>query len=377
MPIDEVTDTPEVTEEPGKIDFGKIFSSFVEAARREWKHDRSTTLGASEAFYCMRRLWLDKKGAEAGYVADIPDEDDDGGWGAAHRGNTIEKHFLVPAIAAHLPVGVDLHCSDDDQLTLVDGKNSATPDGVLANVPRDALSKYGISDLGEDNAVVLIEFKSIDPRVSLRNPKHNHVLQLQIQLALAQKNMDRLGISKPPKYGIILYVDASFFDRFKVFVVEYDPAVYKVAQERAATVFEADSPVELVPEGMIDDSCRFCKWVVECAKMRMDAIPDIVKSKEVPAPSIEDFEKLALEYDLAKEREATAEQEKKEIGLRIKNLMSGIEKRSAATDYASVSWVVMPGKKTTDTKAMIEAGVDLEPFQKVSPSYDVLRVTIK
>jgi hypothetical protein len=78
------------------LQFSKMFQAFSDANEKEWKYDRNASLGASEAFACLRKAFFKKFGYEADdeYVAD---------WGAAKRGDLIENYFAVPAVQAILP----------------------------------------------------------------------------------------------------------------------------------------------------------------------------------------------------------------------------------------------------------------------------------
>ena len=89
-------------------------------------HDRSTTLGASEVFHCLRQSVYKKSG-----IPQDPEHVDN--VGAMERGNLIEQHWIVPALLGNLPDTVKLLWAGDDQRTLVEDRISATPDGLLIN----------------------------------------------------------------------------------------------------------------------------------------------------------------------------------------------------------------------------------------------------
>jgi len=96
---------------------------YVESQKKEWKHDRRQSVGASEIGQCSRKIWCIKyEDMESGVPRD-PDTKDS--WGARERGNLIEKHLLVPAMRAkynHLAMYMG-----EEQRTFHDGYLSATP----------------------------------------------------------------------------------------------------------------------------------------------------------------------------------------------------------------------------------------------------------
>ena len=97
---------------------------YVESQKKEWKHDRRQSVGASEIGQCSRKIWCIKyEDMETGVPRD-PDKVLDS-WGARERGNLIEKHLLVPAMRAkynHLAMYMG-----EEQRTFHDGYLSATP----------------------------------------------------------------------------------------------------------------------------------------------------------------------------------------------------------------------------------------------------------
>jgi hypothetical protein len=78
------------------LQFSKMFEAFSEANEKEWKYDRNASLGASEAFACIRKAFFKKFGYEQ-------DDEYEADWGAAKRGDIIENYFAVPAVQAILP----------------------------------------------------------------------------------------------------------------------------------------------------------------------------------------------------------------------------------------------------------------------------------
>jgi len=104
----------------------------------------------------------------------------------------IEDHFLVPALRKSY--GNKFQRAGEQQKTLTSGFLSATTDGILVGMPDDCLAHLGIPDIGGDRSLV-IEFKSIDPRVELTAPKPAHGYQCQVQLGLVHELTRRTGLN--------------------------------------------------------------------------------------------------------------------------------------------------------------------------------------
>lgn len=83
------------------IDFKNMFQAFSDSNEKEWKYDRNASVGASEAFGCIRKAHFKKFQYE-------PDDGHEADWGAAKRGDIIENYFAVPAVKAVLPEGAEL-----------------------------------------------------------------------------------------------------------------------------------------------------------------------------------------------------------------------------------------------------------------------------
>ncbi|MEI6986543.1 MAG: hypothetical protein WCK65_10470 [Rhodospirillaceae bacterium] len=163
------------------------------------------------------------------------------------------------AIRARKPNGVELLFAGREQKTLIDGYLSATSDGLLVGVAADCLSHHGIPDLGSDTLVV--ECKSIDPRVSLKEAKGEHSGQTQVQMGLISHCTPHR-----PNFALISYADASFLDTITEFVVAFDPAVYAAAKDRARLIMLTEDPSKRLAEGKIagGDECKYCSFKSGC-----------------------------------------------------------------------------------------------------------------
>jgi hypothetical protein len=348
------------------LDFGAIFAEFVEATKKDWGTSREWTVGASEVFDCERKVWFAKKGFGAGYSKD---EDGDN-WGAATRGNIMETHYIVPAILNHLPDGAKLLFAGEEQASLKLGPNSATPDGLITGLKRDALKDYGVPDLGSDDACVVIEFKTIDPRVSLRDAREKNIGQAQVQMGMFRELTEY-----KPDYAIVLYVDASFFDKIKVFAFKFEPYIWEVAKKRAAHIFKADKAEEMTPEGMIDKkSCEHCEWSQACLTLILGSIPEKDKDKKLPPEQEEIMIGLINNfYDISQEHKVLAaalERSKMDV----REFLVDVGKRGVKTKGGTVSWYTM-SRSGLDKRAMEEDGIDLERYKTMGSPFEVLRIT--
>lgn len=113
------------------LNIDEMFENYMKSNHKTWAHDRSKSVGASEVFSCIRQNWFKKRGKEFGIG---PDDEYIERWGATERGNIIENHYVVPALTTQLPSGVNLLYAGGDQITLINGRTSATPDLSLIHI---------------------------------------------------------------------------------------------------------------------------------------------------------------------------------------------------------------------------------------------------
>jgi hypothetical protein len=342
------------------LQFSKMFEAFSEANEKEWKYDRNASLGASEAFDCIRKAFFKKFQYE-------PDDGYEADWGAAKRGDIIENYFAVPALTAILPKGATLLYAGEEQETLRKGRLSATPDGLMIGLARDALAELGIDDIitGE----VLAEFKSFDPRANPTEPKPIHFGQVQVQFGLVHELTEYR-----PEYAIIIYMNASFLSDIRVFVIKRDPEIYEAAVQRAKLVFRNEDPSHLQAEGKLSGSCKMCEFTQECAIAQGEATPKSKKKIENP----EVLDRLDL---LTKRRTELAELEKDTkkdkaiVEEEIKEILRTNDTKSVGEDTFSISLAWCSGKKSLDQLSMAADGIDIEKYQKEGNGYE--RLTVK
>ena len=200
-------------------------------------------------------------------------------WGFLERGHNVE--YWLSNLINGLNKNYAFNCSfwywGDNQVTLVDGKLSATSDGLLSlNRSYSTSAKhFGESETGTtddpDDDEVAIEIKSIDPRSNLSEPKEDHVVQVQVQMDLYHKKTDHR-----PDRGWIIYVNASDYQDITMFEIRYDPTVADAVRGRVAKIFSnLDNPKKLLAEGKYTGECDYCKtkgFVEEEIKMLMHEV---------------------------------------------------------------------------------------------------------
>jgi hypothetical protein len=335
----------------------------VAANPKVWDHDRAMTVGASEVGQCARKTWLVKTNA-------APDADHVDRYGARLRGDLIEIHHWEPGIRSQLPEGVRFLFAGKDQKTLVDGYLSATSDGLLAGVSRSCLDHLGIADIGADCLVV--ECKSLDPRIDLKEAKAEHAFQVHCQMGLI-----RHCTEYQPEHALISYTDASFLDDVTEFAVPFDPDIYAAARTRATRIMTAEAALELPAEGKLagGGECRYCPFRGRCAGVTLGAIPGEIEplgdNAMVAFGALVDAEQTARsEKEAAGRRHVDAQE-------RIRQFLREHRTRKVEGDDWSVTWFPVKGRVSLDRKAATAAGVDLSPFEKEGDPGERLTIKIK
>jgi hypothetical protein len=330
------------------------------------KAAREKTVGASEIGQCARKVWYSKHRAE-------PDPEYINTWGATKRGSIFESRFFVPAMRKRY--GDKLIWAGAKQKRFVDKYLSATPDGLLIKQPKNLLAGLMVPDIGESRCVV-IDCKTVDPRINLSEPKPEHVFQIIVQLGLIRKQTNY-----KPDYGTLIYTNASFFDDTVEFVVKFDAAAFEHAYKRATQIMISSTAGDLKPEGWIagGGECKYCPYAASCRALRGDVPQKLEKVAHDPQFIAEMAElgreerahHSAIEVAQAKHRET---QEKIKVRLKEKGLSS------IKGSGISITWSAVKGRPSYDMvgikAAAAAAGVDLQRFETVGDPTDRLYVTV-
>ena len=325
---------------------------------KTFEHDRSKTIGASEIGQCARRVRWSK---------DASDKPHEGRarWGATLRGNLIEEELWLPAMRGAW--GARLVMAGEDQQTFIDEHLSATPDGLLVNL---TAKEYKAVTGCKGSGSVVVECKSIDPRVNLTEARAENQLQVQAQMGLIRKLTHW-----HPSRAVITYINASFLDDIQKFVVEFDPEIFKSAEYRARMILQAPDGADLRPEGLIagGKECEHCRFFDRCAKTRFDAVPT---KKNVVDPQfraeIEDacseIKKLQSLVNVNEELVNTKKQELKER----------LAEKGVRWIDGVVSWSSHNGRQSYDMDAIREVlkefRVNVDKFKKQGTPGDRLQI---
>jgi hypothetical protein len=342
----------------------EILAAYAKDVRAPDAH-RAATLGASEIGQCARKTYYLKRGGERdpNYVD---------GWGATLRGNVIEREFWVPALRARF--GDRLKFAGDEQCQFKNGFLSATPDALLIGVPSDILASLGVPDIGTD--CLLLEAKSVDPRTKLDEARPEHRYQAQVQLGIVRETTEF-----KPRYAVISYTDASFWDVTIEFVIAFDSDIYASAKARAAKVLTASAASELPPEGWIagGHECERCPFANTCG----------IERRAVPPPSdasadlqfVAEIRELAIAYKACQGAVDSATVKVREVQHEIRERLRAKELRRVASDDFSVNWTPVKGRQGFDVKALsaaaAAAGVDVSKFETVTDPGDRLDVRVR
>jgi hypothetical protein len=327
--------------------------------------NRAFTLGASDIGQCSRKVFFAKCGGERnpGYVEP---------WGATLRGSIIEQAFWAPALRARF--GAKLKFLGDRQRQFRRGFISATPDALLTDAPRDILAPLGVPDLGSD--CLLLECKSVDPRVKVDAPKPEHRFQAVVQLGVVREVTDYR-----PNFVLLSYIDASFWDTITEFVIGFDPATYANAKARATKVLAARSASELPPEGWIAGSkeCEHCPYTKACGIERHTIAPD---GSDCADPQFAaEMRELAVAYKVRQAEVDAAEARLRASQYEIKERLRAKQLRKVAGDDFSVTWTPVKGRQGYDVKALsaaaAAAGVGVQEFETSTASGDRLDVRVR
>jgi CRISPR/Cas system-associated exonuclease Cas4 (RecB family) len=309
--------------------------------------DRNAVLTASENLRCLRELKFSKT---------TPRESDK--WGMAERGHAVEAWVVEQLRRAML---LPMFAGDQQRSFLHDESGlSGTPDGLVM----------------VDGKWILLEFKSVDPRTNLEAmtaPKPQHAAQVQQNMWLLA--MHNYSVEE----AMILYVDASDFQRHKQFNVAYDGGeTAQRAEIRAAILFDTDV-MDLPAEGLTNNGCTYCAFKEECSAIQVAK----GEKRKADKPSMPVFAPRGItesvrEYGSIKEQIKALEARADDLAATIKEYATGENQMVFDTAAYSVKVTEVAGRRTLDTAAYEKAtGVSADGFYKVGKPSVRLEVTAK
>lgn len=334
----------------------QALDAYASTIKRVWEHNRDKTVGSSEIGQCARRVWYVKHGQK-------PDSDYVENWGATERGNLYEMYLWAPALAQHF--GKNFRYGGENQKTLFWDKLSATPDGLITGLKRDALKHLGVKDTKSD--CIMVEAKTADPRTNLEQAKSHNIYQTQIQMGLVRK------LTKyKPHYSLLSYANASFMDDITEFVIPFDERVFNVALRRARQIMSAKKATDLKPEGWITGGteCRHCPFLHTCGIERRNLpFQDKPVDPQFKA-EMQDMVREALSF--------RQERDENDIALRNKQdeIKTRLREKGVRRIPGLVTWSSVKARQVYDDKklreAAIIAGVDIKQFLKSEEPSDRL-----
>jgi len=232
-------------------------AGYAPKVRRTFAAARGRTIGASEIGQCMRRLlYLKNEGDPIRGAQRNPDHVD--GWGNPTRGTIFEIHYWEPALRA--VYGSRLRFAGKMQRTFIKNHLSATPDGLLTELPDNVLAPFGIANIGGDRSLI-VECKSVHPNTRLTEPKPAHSYQVQVGMGM----MHELTVHRP-EYALVNYTSAADWSETREYPVKRDPTIFATAQRRAQQIMTAGIATELPPEGLTSggQECEWCPFSNAC-----------------------------------------------------------------------------------------------------------------
>lgn len=341
--------------------------AYAKAQPDAFTNERLQTIGASEIGLCERRTWFTKNETphDVGY---------DDKWGAKQRGTIYERAWWNPAMESAF--GDRLKFAGANQKTFFDGYLSATPDALITGLPRDALAALGVPDIEGD--AIVVDCKSLDPRVKLEEAKPEHRYQLMVQIGLIRRRTNFA-----PMWGILSYTDTSFWDEGNEYPYRYEESIYLAAQDRARRIMGATDPFALKPEGKIagGKECDYCPYLKRCGQVQVERVTAL-EDAQVDDPRVAaELVILARSARAAKAEAEAAEARQRELEYQIKDALQLIGRRRASFGDVSISWGTVKGRQSYDMKgirkAAEEAGIDVEQFSTMGEATDRLTVTVK
>lgn len=357
------------------IDFRAGFNSAMAANQKVWAHDRSQTVGASEAASCWRQNFFKKRHPE---LADQAEETDPE-WGHTERGNLIENEFVVPTLK-HMFGEDKCFYMGEDQKTFVDGRLSATPDGVVVDLPFNALAHYGIENIVSGE--IATEVKSFGgDHAAPRKRKEGDKVFYEARPKHTAQNIVQMGILQrktnyQPQFGVVLYVNPVNLKDIRVAAVRYDDKVYQNLKERAEAVFAPDKEAKDFPaEGQLTGDCKYCDFCNACSAVEIARNPNANLPTDKFDPATQQrLRELTTKVAEYRKREKVQEKEKKVYENELKNLLMELGTNRAAGDGWSTNLVQYKGRKSLDKDKLVEEfDIDLDEYMVEGNPYYVLQ----
>jgi len=319
-------------------------------------HDRKRTVGASAVGGCLRSIVYDKHNApvDKDFVQDL---------GAAERGNMVEAWAVSSMQQSLKGSKVELiWATDEGQETLVNilYYQSATPDGLF--VSKDVFAVIEDDGTKRYTKCVYNELKSIDPRAydNLKAPRFQHKMQVQQGMDLVRRTTDYF-----PTHAILTYINASFVNQIKSWVIPFDEKISTGLRARSSSVFTKYSLDKLPePEGKMEGGkdCTYCAYKKLCLDEEVSSIPSAEGSNFSEAITNRLYDKVKERHILNDEAKSKTREVKK-LEQDIKEILKEADSKKISADWGSVSMYSQKAPLRFDREKFDKAGLDLRDFQ--------------
>ena len=217
---------------------------------------------------------------------------------------------------------------------------------------------------------ILIEIKTIDPRVSLTAPKPAHWRQVMFAMAL----MARVHPVKP-KRAVILYVDCSNYANVTAYDVPFDDVEGDALIDRAKRIHAATLD-DLQPEGVHDggNECKTCDFATQCRAYQVERVERAEASAPIDDGDLTELDDLAAQREAAAQMESEAKRLKESATNQIRMMLDEQGVSFAQTPGYSIRQSVTKGRETCDWRQAVKDGVDLSDYVSVGNGYPRLTV---
>lgn len=205
-----------------------------------------------------------------------------------------------------------------------------------------------------DNESIVIECKSTN--AIPQEPYLSWILQVQLQMGLLRKQ-------KKVERGIIAVINLNS-GVLEAFDIPYSEEMFKMALDRAKNLWEA-LETKQEPQGETGSLCSFCSYKANCPLLHKGA-------DSLPL----ELEQDALRY--AELQKASKEAQKEADGLKSKlmDFMSATGTKKVQVQDLSLSYSLMKGRVSVDSKALAEQHPEIfEILKTVGKDYGMLRIS--
>lgn len=340
----------------------QALDAYAQATNKAWSHDRSQTVGASEVGQCARKVFWTKNEGDPKYGAKRDPEYVDS-WGARVRGTVMENEFWFPAMQSQF--GERLLFAGPSQHTFVSGFLSATPDGLITQLLPGELEQL------PQGGCVTAECKSADPRTNLSEAKAENIYQTHVQMGLIREQTEHR-----PTHSVLSYMDASFWNEVKEFVISFDQRIYDTAKARAAMIMTSTEAGELKPEGWIAGGreCEYCPFTKACGVTRR-SVPD--SDAKADPQFVAEMADLAL---MAKRLEIARDDNDAQFRTVQQDIRDRLRAKGVRKIPGLLNWSHVKGRQAYNNKAIqaaaVAAGIDIEQFSAVGEPTDRLTISV-